>query len=133
MLSAVADQEGIEIPDSVVQEEVEKTRRANPEDRRLIEYLESPRGRSYVRSTLRRSQVIERIIDRWIEAHPTFAEVRHTEDQPVEAVDQVEAATDALEPDDLDAADAALEAELAAAGVGSGNPGGLDAEEESQS
>ncbi len=86
-------------PTTVVDDEIEKTRRANPEDRRLIEYLESPRGRSYVRSTLRRSQVIERIIDRWIEAHPPFSDVRHTEDQPVEAVDQVEAATDALEPD----------------------------------
>jgi trigger factor len=129
VLSAVADQEGVEIPDGVVDDEIEKTRRSNPEDRRLIEYLESPRGRSYVRSTLRRSQVIERIIDRWIEAHPAFSDVRHTEDQPVETVDQVEAATDALEPDDLDAADAALEAELAAAGVGGGNPAVLDEEE----
>ena len=106
VLSAVADQEGVEIPDGVVEDEIEKTRRSNPEDRRLIEYLESPRGRSYVRSTLRRSQVIEGIIDRWIEAHPAFSDVRHTEDQPVETVDQVEAATDALEPDDLDEADA---------------------------
>ena len=118
MLGAVADKEGVEVSDAVVQAEIDKTRRSNPEDRRLIEYLESPRGRSYVRSTLRRSQVIEGIIDRWIEAHPRFVDVRHTEDQPAAPTDQVEAATDALEPMDPDEADEALEAELAAAGVG---------------
>jgi trigger factor len=118
VLGAVADQEGVEVGDAVVQAEIEKTRRSNPEDRRLIEYLESPRGRSYVGSTLRRSQVIEGIIDRWIEAHPRFVDVRHTEDQLAAPTDQVEAATDALEPMDPDEADEALEAELAAAGVG---------------
>ncbi len=132
VLGAVADKEGVEIPDAVVQAEIDKTRRSNPEDRRLIEYLESPRGRSYVRSTLRRSQVIEGVIDRWIEAHPVFSDVRHTEDQPAQAVDQVEAATDALEPAELDEADEALEAELAAVGVGRGDPPVVDPEEESQ-
>ena len=120
VLGAVADKEGVEIADAVVEDEIEKTRRSNPEDRRLIEYLESPRGRSYVRSTLRRSQVVERIIDTWIEAHPRFSDVRHTEDQPAQPADQVEAATEALEPVELDEADEALEAELAAAGVGGG-------------
>jgi len=132
VLGAVADKEGVEIPDAVVQSEIDKTRRSNPEDRRLIEYLESPRGRSYVRSTLRRSQVIEGVIDRWIEAHPVFSDVRHTEDQPAQAVDQVEAATDALEPAELDEADEALEAELAAVGVGRGDPAVVDPEQESQ-
>ncbi len=132
VLGAVADKEGVEISDAIVQAEVDKTRRSNPEHRRLIEYLESPRGRSYVRSTLRRSQVIEGVIDRWIEAHPSFSDVRHTEDQPAQAVDQVEAATDALEPAELDEADEALEAELAAVGVARGDPAIVDPEEESQ-
>jgi trigger factor len=133
VLGAVADREGVEIADSVVQDEIDKTRRSNPEDRRLIEYLESPRGRSYVRSTLRRSQVVERIIDTWIEAHPRFADVRHTEDQPAQPADQVEVATEALEPAGPDEADEALEAELAAAGVGGGTvvPGQILEERES--
>ncbi len=133
VLGAVADREGVEIADSVVQDEIDKTRRSNPEDRRLIEYLESPRGRSYVRSTLRRSQVVERIIDTWIEAHPRFSDVRHTEDQPAQPADQVEVATEALEPVGLDEADEALEAELAAAGVGGGTvvPGQILEERES--
>ncbi len=121
VLGAVADKEQVEISDAVVDSEIEKTRRSNPEDRRLIEYLESPRGRSYVRSTLRRSQVIEGVIDAWIAAHPKFSDVRHTEDQPPVATDQVEVATEALEPLELDEADQALEAELAAAGVGAGD------------
>jgi trigger factor len=133
VLGAVADKEGVDIADSMVQDEIEKTRRSNPEDRRLIEYLESDRGRSYVRSTLRRSQVIERIIDTWIEAHPRFSDVRHTEDQPVPAADQVEAATDALEPLEPDQAGEALEAELAAAGVGGGHAVLDDSDEERQS
>jgi hypothetical protein len=48
----------------------------------LQEYLESERGRAYVRSVLRRSRTVEHLIDRWIEAHPAFAHVRHIEDQP---------------------------------------------------
>lgn len=132
VLGAVADKEGVEIPDAVVEAEIEKTRRSNPQDRRLVEYLESPRGRSYIRSTLRRSQVIERVIDAWIEGHPKFADVRHTEDQPVAPTDQVEAATDALEPEEMDEADEALEAELAAVGMAAGNPALAEAEEESQ-
>ena len=52
--------------------------------------------------------------------------MRHTEDQPTAPTDQVEAATDALEPLELDEADEALEAELAAAGVGAGEPAAHD-------
>ncbi len=129
VLGAIADKEEVEITDLVVEAEIEKTRRSNPQDRRLIEYLESPRGRSYVRSTLRRSQVIEGIIDAWIATHPAFDGVRHTEDQPVPSGDGVEAATDALDPDDLDEADEALGAELAAAGMVSGGGHRTDAEE----
>ena len=72
-------------PDAAVEAELERGRRSSPDDRRLLEYLESPRGRAYVRSTLRRSQVVEQLIDRWIEKHPQFADVRHTEDQVMAA------------------------------------------------
>lgn len=82
VLGAVADKEEIAIPDAAVEAEVVRGRTANAENRRLVEYLESPRGRAYIRSTLRRTATIESIIDRWIAAHPKFAEVRHTEDQP---------------------------------------------------
>ncbi len=66
---------------------------------------------------------------RWIEAHPKFSDVRHTEDQPVASTSQVEAATDALEEEETDEAEQALEAELAAVGVG-GRAAITDSEEE---
>ena len=56
---------------------------SNAGNKRLAEYLASDRGRAYIRSTLRRTSTIESIIDRWIAAHPAYANVRHTEDQPV--------------------------------------------------
>lgn len=117
VLNAVADQEGVVIDDRTVRAEIDRTRKQNPNDRRLAEFLGSARGRDYVRNTLRRSQVVEGIIDRWIEAHPAFADVRHTEDQVEQASDQLDAAADAVEPVDVDPEDEKLEAELTAAGV----------------
>ncbi len=124
VLSAIADQEGIEVDDRTVRAEIARTRKANPDDRRLAEFLSSARGRDYVRSTLRRSQVVEGIIDRWIEAHPEFVDVRHTEDQPTDQ-DQLDAAAEVVEPIEIDPDDEALEAELSAAGVGA-EPEGTD-------
>jgi FKBP-type peptidyl-prolyl cis-trans isomerase (trigger factor) len=89
-LGGIADAEGIVIPDAAVEAELERGRRNNPEDSRLVAYLESDRGRSYIRSQLRRSQTVETLIDRWIAEHPEFGEVRHVEDQ--EAAEQEAAA-----------------------------------------
>ena len=98
VLGAIADAEQVEISDAAVEAELERGRRSNPDDRRLLEYLESPRGRAYVRSTLRRSQVVEQLIDRWIEKHPQFADVRHTEDQVTAAEpDAIDMAADEVE------------------------------------
>jgi trigger factor len=80
-LGAIADAEGVVIPDSAVEAELQRGRRNNPEDSRLVAYLESERGRSYIRSQLRRSQTVEGLIDRWITEHPEFSDVRHVEDQ----------------------------------------------------
>jgi len=86
-LGAIADAEGIAIPDSAVEAELERGRRNNPEDSRLVAYLESDRGRSYIRSQLRRSQTVEALIDRWIAEHPEFSDVRHVEDQEAAAME----------------------------------------------
>ena len=117
VLNAVADQEGVLIDDRTVRAEIDRTRRQNPSDRRLAEFLGSPRGRDYVRNTLRRSQVVEGIIDRWIEAHPAFAEVRHVEDQLEQTSDHLDVAAESVEPVDVDPDEEKLEAELTAAGV----------------
>jgi trigger factor len=120
VLNAVADQESVTIDDRTVRAEIDRTRKANPSDRRLAEFLSSARGRDYVRNTLRRSQVVEAIIDRWIEGHPAFAEVRHIEDQLEQTSDHIDAVTESVEPIDVDPDEERLEAELTAAGVAGG-------------
>jgi trigger factor len=117
VLTAVADAEGVVIDDRTVRAEIERTRRQDPSDRRLAEFLSTPRGRDYVRNTLRRSQVVEGIIDRWIEAHPAFSEVRHVEDQLERTSDHLDVAAESVEPIDVDPEEERLEAELTAAGV----------------
>ena len=117
VLNAVADAEGVVIDDRTVRAEIDRTRKQNPSDRRLAEFLGTPRGRDYVRNTLRRSQVVEGIIDRWIEAHPAFSEVRHVEDQLEQTSDHLDAAAESVEPIDTDPDEERLEAELTAAGV----------------
>ena len=96
VLSKVADAEGIEVPDADVDAEVEQGRERYAGDARLTEYFASERGRAFIRSTLRRSRVIEGIIDAWLSQHPEHPPLPHIEDQrgPDQASDQ---------PDDLPA------------------------------
>ena len=109
VLGAIADREQVVVPEAAVEAELARGRTANAENSRLIEYLESPRGRAYVHSTLRRSQTVEMLIDRWIEAHPAYANVRHTEDRPdPEAQALGIPGHDEQEPDQIDAELAAI-------------------------
>lgn len=110
VLGAIADKENVQVPAEIVNAEVERGKAANKENQRLVEYLDSPRGRAYVHSTLRRSQTVEMLIDRWIAEHPEFENVKHTEDQ-VDDEPADGALEDALglpahdedEPDEIDA------------------------------
>ncbi len=85
VLGAIAEKEGIEVDDAAVDAEIERGSRSAEGNPRLVEYLSSERGRSYLRSQLRRTQTVETLIDRWIEQHPEFAHVRHIEDHGDEA------------------------------------------------
>ena len=91
VLGQVAEAEGVEVSDEAVEAEIERGRQSAEANPRLVEYLESERGRSYVRSQLRRTQVVESLIDRYIAEHPQFSDVRHSED--VEAEEAAAAAT----------------------------------------
>jgi trigger factor len=86
VLSKVADVEGVEVPDADVEAEVAQGRERYAGDARLTEYFESERGRSFIRSTLRRSRVVETLIDRWLAEHPDHPALPHLEDQPASAV-----------------------------------------------
>jgi trigger factor len=95
VLSKVADVEGIEVPDADVEAEIARGRERYADDQRLMAYFESERGRSYIRSTLRRSRVVETIIDEWLAAHPDHSPLPHLEDQPESAVASEGAAANA--------------------------------------
>jgi trigger factor len=80
VLSKVADIEGIDVPEADVDAEAEQGRQRYAGDSRLMSYFESDRGRSFIRSTLRRSRVVERLIDEWLAAHPEHPPLPHLED-----------------------------------------------------
>ncbi len=77
VLSEIAEKEDIEVDDATLEAEIARSRERYASNPRLVAYLESPRGRAYTRSLLRRSQTVETLIDRWIEAHPEFSHVQH--------------------------------------------------------
>jgi len=77
VLGAIAEKEEITVSGEDVQAEVDRVN-ADPEATEQIKaYLDSDRGRNYIRSQLRRSQTVEMLADRWIEAHPEFENVQH--------------------------------------------------------
>ena len=46
---------------------IDRGRERYAADPKLVEYFTSDRGRSFIRSSLRRSRVVERLIDAWLE------------------------------------------------------------------
>jgi trigger factor len=100
-LTKVADEEGITVPDAEVEEQVELAR-ARYQDAKTIRYFESERGRNFIRSTLRRTRLVETLVDRWLAAHPEHPPLPHLEDDAPSALDnpqaQANAALDATDP-----------------------------------
>jgi trigger factor len=80
VLSKVAEAEGVEIFDAEVAAEVAKARQRYGNDRKTMAYFESDRGRSFIRSTLRRSRLVEKLVDEWLAAHPEHPAIPHIED-----------------------------------------------------
>ena len=94
VLSKIAEGESIEIPDADVEAEVARGRDRYARDRKLVAYYDSARGRSFIRSSLRRSRVVERLVDEWLAAHPEHPPLPHLEDD-APAVDERAAAANA--------------------------------------
>jgi trigger factor len=80
VLTKVAEAEGVTIGDEAVDAEIARGRERYPDDAKLQAYFDSERGRSYIRSTLRRSRVVENLIDAWLAAHPDHVAMPHLED-----------------------------------------------------
>jgi len=96
VLSKIADEEGIEVPEAAIEAEIAQGRERYAEDRRLMGYFESERGRSFIRSTLRRSRLVEQLVDEWLAAHPDHPALPHVEEpEPIAAEAAVSEAFDA--------------------------------------
>jgi trigger factor len=102
ILSKVAEAEGVTISDADVDTEVERGRQRYAGDAKLAKYFDSERGRSFIRSTLRRSRTVEHLVDQWLAAHPDHPALPHVEDGPEGAVDsasaEAAASIDATDP-----------------------------------
>jgi trigger factor len=102
VLSKIAEAEGVEIPDADVEAEVARGRERYASDQKLVRYFDSERGRNFIRSTLRRSRVVEGLVDDWLAAHPDQPNLPHIEDGPSGALEtgsaEAAAAIDATDP-----------------------------------
>jgi trigger factor len=101
VLSRIADAEGFDVSDADVEAQVELAR-ARYTDPKTLKYFESERGRNFIRSTLRRTQVVETLVDRWLAAHPEHPALPHLEDDIPSAVEapqaEANASIDATDP-----------------------------------
>jgi trigger factor len=92
VLSKLAEEEGVEIVDRDVEAEVRRATGRYGNDRKTLAYFESERGRSFIRSTLRRSRLVEKLVDEWLAAHPEHPPLPHVEDDEPVALEPAEAA-----------------------------------------
>ena len=112
VLSKIAEVEGVEIPEAEVEAEVSRGRERFAREKKLAEYYDSDRGRSFIRSSMRRSRVVERLIDEWLAAHPEHQPLPHLEDDAPGAAAASSDEPSAEAPATESAADAADEANL---------------------
>jgi trigger factor len=102
VLSRIADEEGVGVPEAEVEAEVARARERYSSQPRLVRYFESERGRNFIRSTLRRSRLVEQLVDEWLVAHPEHPALPHLEDDAPSPVGgssaEASAAIDATDP-----------------------------------
>ena len=93
VLSKIAEAENVSISDTDVDAEVERGRERYAGDAKLAKYFDSERGRNFIRSTLRRSRTVERLVDEWLAAHPDHPALPHVEEGPNASVEDSSAAS----------------------------------------
>src|SRR6476620_2400444 len=94
VLSKIAEEEGIDVPAAEIEAQIELARQRY-QDQKTVHYFESERGRNFIRSTLRRTKVVEALVDRWLAAHPEHPALPHLEDDPPSALDGAQAEANA--------------------------------------
>jgi trigger factor len=80
VLSKVAEVQGVTVPDADVEAEVGRARKRYGDNKKLLSYFDSERGRNFIRSTLRRSRTVEGLVDEWLVAHPEHPHLPHADD-----------------------------------------------------
>ena len=80
VLGRIAESEGTEVTDADVTAEAARARQRYANDPKLSAYFDTDRARAAIRSSLRRSRVVEKIIDEWLAAHPDHPAIPHVED-----------------------------------------------------
>ena len=98
VLSKIAEEEGITISDREVQDEVGRARERYGNDKRTLSYFQSERGQSFIRSSLRRSRLVEKLVDEWLAANPDHQPLPHLEDEAVSLSDAGSTADGAVTP-----------------------------------
>ncbi|HYO44242.1 MAG TPA: trigger factor [Candidatus Limnocylindrales bacterium] len=94
VLSKIADVEGVVIPERDIAEQVEMAR-VRYQDPKTVRYFESERGQNFIRSTLRRTRLVETLVDRWLVAHPEHPALPHLEDDAPSGIDSTQAEANA--------------------------------------
>jgi trigger factor len=80
VLGKIAEAEGTEVTDADVAAEASRARQRYANDPKLAAYFDTERARAAIRSSLRRSRVVEMLIDGWLAAHPEHPAIPHIED-----------------------------------------------------
>ena len=107
VLGRIAETEGIDVPESEVEAEIDRARERYRGNAKLLVYFESERGRNFIRSSLRRTQTVEKLVDDWLAAHPDHPPIPHAEAGEIRPAD--EAAADAAAAVDATGTDSTIE------------------------
>ncbi len=86
VLGEIATREGIDVPDRDIIDEILRAKARYGSEPKLSAYFDTPRAQAAIRSSLRRSRVVETLIDRWLAAHPEHPAIPHAEDDRPSAV-----------------------------------------------
>jgi trigger factor len=93
VLGEIASREGVDVPDRGIIDEILRAKARYADQPKLVEYFDTPRAQAAIRSSLRRSRVVEMLIDRWLAAHPEHPPIPHAEGEaPATAAPAAEAA-----------------------------------------
>jgi FKBP-type peptidyl-prolyl cis-trans isomerase (trigger factor) len=80
VLSKIAEDEGLTVSEDEIEAEIARARVRYADEPRVLRQFESDRGRNFIRSSLRRTRLVEKFVDEWLAAHPDHPALPHVED-----------------------------------------------------